>query len=148
MKRLKIVASGKSKQEEAQKRGKLFEELMANVLQHYGYNINKHKTNVNYAGMEIDIEGEARIAGIPLYAECKCYSSDITADKLQTFFGKYMSFWFKNKKSEGLFIAIPGINSHARGFYNENCKSNSQISIKIIEEPDVENKRTPTFLLT
>jgi len=137
MKRLKIVASGKSKQEEAQKRGKLFEKLMGNVLQHYGYNINKHKTNINYAGMEIDIEGEARIAGIPLYAECKCYSSDITSDKLQTFFGKYMSFWLKNNKSEGLFIAIPGVNSHARGFYNENCKSNNQISIKIIEEPDV-----------
>jgi hypothetical protein len=54
MGRLKILASGSSPQAQAQARGKLFEKLMANVLRHYGYSIDRI-ASVNYAGMEIDI---------------------------------------------------------------------------------------------
>ena len=76
MGRLKILGSGDSPQARAQARGKLFEKLMTLVLQHYGYQIDT-KPNVNYAGMEIDIEGRAILADVQLYAECKCYETDV-----------------------------------------------------------------------
>src|SRR5215813_5135459 len=39
-----------------------------------------YRTNVTYAGMEIDEEGQARLVRVPLYAECKCYRTEITAE--------------------------------------------------------------------
>lgn len=137
MERLRIVAGGNSEQEKANARGKLFEKITAEVLRHCGYEIDEHRANVNYAGMEIDIEGKTRITGIPLYAECKCYSSDLSSEKLQTFYGKYMTRWFKDNRCHGLFIAIPGINSHAMGFYREHCCSNDRITISILQESQV-----------
>jgi len=134
---LKILANGDSSGAKSNERGKLFEKVSAEVLRHYGYAIDKRQFNVTYAGMEIDIEGKAQITGVPLYAECKCYSMNVDCEKLQTFFGKYMARWFNNNKANGLFIAIPGINSSAMGFYRDNCESNQQITLRLLQEPDV-----------
>src|SRR5690349_12976216 len=121
-------------------RGKLFEKLMAEVLRHYGYSIDHHITNVNYAGMEIDIEGRHLVTGIPLYAECECYETEmVDAPKLQAFYGKYMAKWLKEKRSHGLFIALPGINSHAQGFYREYCELSSEVTFRLSEEEQVLN---------
>jgi|GEM_PF-527319 len=136
---LKVIASGDTDGARAQARGKLFETLAAHVLRHHGYDIDKQQINVTYAGMEIDIEGRARIAGVPLYAECKCYASSVNCEKLQTFYGKYMTRWFKDSKAQGLFLALPGINSPAMGFYRDNCESNRQITLKLLQEPAVLN---------
>jgi Restriction endonuclease len=136
MARLKILAEGNSTQARANARGKLFEEIMARVLRHYGYKID-HLANVNYSGMEIDIEGRAIATGLPLYAECKCYEKEVDAPQLQSFFGKYMTKWFKNNRSQGLFIALPGVNSHAKGFYRDNCESNNDITVRLYEEDQI-----------
>ena len=136
MGRLKILADGNSPQAQSQRRGKLFEKLMSEVLRHYGYKIDDIPS-VNYAGMEIDIEGRTLLANTPLYAECKCFDTDVTSPDLQKFFGKYTTRWFKDKRCQGLFVAIPGVNSHAKGFYRENCESNAEITIQLIEEQQV-----------
>lgn len=136
MGRLKIVAAGNSPQAQAQARGRLFEKLMAEVLRHFGYSIDK-PSNVNYAGMEIDIEGKAIATNIPLYAECKCYENEVDSPKLQAFLGKFMTMWFKDKRCQGIFIALPGINSHAKGFYREHYEGNSEITIRLMEEKEV-----------
>lgn len=136
MGRLKILADGHSIQARAQARGQLFENLMAQVLRHYGFSIDR-KPNVNYAGMEIDIEGKSIATGIPLYAECKCYETEIDAPKLRAFYGTYMARWLKDKRSQGLFIALPGINSHAKGFYRDNCEGHSEITVRLMEEKQV-----------
>ena len=79
---IRVSASGSSPHAIAQAKGKLFEQLMANVLRHHGYEID-HILNVNYSGIEIDIEGHATVTGIPLYAECKCYDTPVDSPKLQ-----------------------------------------------------------------
>lgn len=136
MGKLKILASGSSTQARAQARGKLFEVLMAEVLQQLGYKIDRIP-NINYAGMEIDIEGKAIATGVPLYAECKCYETNVDSQKLQAFYGKYMTRWRKDRRSQGLFIALPGVNSHAKGFYREYIESDSEIAVRLLEEDDV-----------
>lgn len=132
MPKLKILADGNSTQAKANARGHLFEDLMSEVLRNYGYEI-KDKSNVNYSGMEIDIEGESILHKTKLYAECKCYDKVIDSPKFQAFFGKYMAKWRKDSSCHGLFIAIPEINSYARGFFNDNC----QDIIQVLEENDV-----------
>ncbi len=136
MGRLKILARGDTKKIKAQKRGKLFEFLMAKILRSYGYKID-NIPNVNYAGMEIDIEGKEKISHFPLYAECKCFETDVNTSYLEIFYGKYMTRWFKNKRSIGLFIALPGINSHAKGWFKENIENNQEISIRMLEEEEI-----------
>lgn len=133
---LKILASGETPQAESQARGKLFEKLMTEVLRHYGYKIDRIP-HTNYAGMEIDIEGKHIATNVAFYTECKCYETDVTSPKLQAFFGKYMSRWFKDKRCHGLFIALPGINSHAKGFFKENIQYNSEISFSLFEKNEV-----------
>ena len=137
MDKLRIVAKGDSKKMQDNARGKLFEKIVSEVLRHNGYEIDEHNTNISLAGMEIDIDGKAKFTGIPMYAECKCYSSDVGSDKLHIFFGKYMTRWFKDSRCIGLFVALPGINSHAKGFYQENCCKNKQITLKLLQETDV-----------
>jgi hypothetical protein len=136
MGRLKILASGNSPQAQAEQRGKLFEGLMADVLRQFGYKIDA-QPNVNYAGMEIDIEGRVTIGGAPLYAECKCYETDVDCPKLQAFCGKYMSRWLQDKRCQGVFIALPGLNSHAKGFYREYYEQRTDVTLGILEEQDV-----------
>lgn len=147
MGKLIILASGDTNKTQARARGKLFEKLMSEVLRHYGYKIDRI-TNINYAGMEIDIEGKAIATKIPLYAECKCYHKEIDSPKLQKFFGNYMTRWFKNKKCQGLFIALPGVNSHAKGFYRENCEEHSEFTLCLYEEEQVLDAILDTHELT
>ncbi len=146
MGQLKIVAIGNSPQSKAQARGKLFEKLMTDVLRHYGYKIERIPS-VNYAGMEIDIEGKAIATGIPLYAECKCYDGEVDSPRLQEFFGKYMARWLKDKKCQGLFIALPGINSYAKGYYRENCEG-PEITVRLYEEPQILEALFETKVIT
>ena len=136
MGKIKILADGKNERDKAQARGKLFEKMIGEVLRHYGYKINK-TPSVNYAGMEIDIEGELIATGIPLCAECKYSEKQVDTPKLQAFIGKYITRWNKDKKCHGLFLAIPGINSHAKGFYNENWKNTPDYTVVLYEEEQV-----------
>lgn len=135
MARLRILAPGRTKHYQAEARGRLFEQLCRNVLRHEGYDIDR--SNVNYAGMEIDVEGHHRVSGIPLYAECKCHATDVDAPGFQAFFGKYMTRWFRDQRAHGLFLALPGINSHATGFYNENCRDRTNITLMLLQEEHV-----------
>lgn len=134
MGQLKILAEGKSPQAKAQARGKLFERLMAEVLRHQGYEIDK---STIYAGMEIDLVGTHKTMGTPLYAECKYHATPIDAPKLQAFFGKYMACWSKDKRCQGLFIAVPELTNYARGFYKENIEANQEFNIHLLEEQKV-----------
>ena len=136
MGKFKVIAKGETEKNRANNRGKLFEFLMAKVLRHYGYRIEK-KPNVNYAGMEIDIEGKEKISEYPLYAECKCYEIELNTRSLEIFYGKYMTRWFTDKKAIGLFIALPGINSHAKAWFKENIETNKEIRIRLFQEEEI-----------
>ena len=133
---LRILADGKNEKDQANNRGRLFEKVCAEVLRRYGYAIDKNAPSVNYSGMEIDIEGHHEISRAPLYAECKCYSADIKAPQVQAFAGKYLSMYLKNKKAQGVFIALPKVNPHALGFIRDNLETD-KVSFRLLQETDV-----------
>lgn len=136
MPQLRIVAAGKSPQAQANARGHLFESLMAEVLRHHSCTIDK-KPTVNYAGMEIDIDGHETLSRVPIYAECKCYDTDVEAPKLQAFYGKYMTRWRKDPRCRGLFIALPGLTGPAKGFWREECENAKDTTVTLLEEEGV-----------
>ena len=136
MAKLKILAHGQTDRAKSQARGQLFERLMGTVLSANGYQVYE-VSNVNYAGMEIDIAGTAKFAGNSLYAECKCHDTEVDSAHIQRFFGKYMTRWLNEPNCQGLFVALPGLNSHAKGFYRDNCEPHERISFKVLEEEQV-----------
>lgn len=133
---LKILSLRESPQASAQARGKLFEKLASEILRHLGYTVDKI-SSVNYSGIEIDIEGRTIVAALPLYAECKCYDTPVDSPKFVAFYGKYMSRWIRDKRSQGILLALPAINSHAKAFYRENCELNQEITLTLMEEDKV-----------
>jgi len=133
---LKILAPGKSTQAKANARGKLFEKLMAEVLRHLGYKIDKVASR-NYSGMEIDIVGSAIATQIPLYAECKFYEAELDSHQLQAFVGKYTAFWLDDNRCQGLFLAVPGVNPAAKAFYEEKWKGRKEMTVLLVEEEEV-----------
>ena len=137
MGKLKILADGVNNQAKSNARGHLFEKLMAVVLNRHGYTIDEQRPSVNYAGMEIDIDGRSTLTGVKVYAECKCYDKAIDAPSLQAFIGKYLTKRLSDSLCQGLFIAIPGLNSHARGFYNENFENRKEIAVNVLNEEAV-----------
>lgn len=46
-------------------------------------------------------------------------------------------YGFKDTKAHGLFVALPGVNSHAMGYYRDNCEANDKITVRLLQEPDV-----------
>jgi hypothetical protein len=136
MAQLAILAGGGSAPAQAQARGKLFEKLMAEVLRQLGFSIDRIPS-VNYSGMEIDIEGRAIATGVPVYAECKFYENEIESPKLQAFFGKYTAMWLRDHRCQGLFISVPGINSHGKGFYRDNMERADGMTVRLLEQDAV-----------
>lgn len=133
---LRIEAPGNSIQEKNEKRGKLFEKLCRDLLRSLGYEI-RRVTRVNYAGMEIDIEGEKIIEKTSFIGECKAHSSEISADKLQKFVGKLTARWLKDKTMQGVFIILPQLNPYARGYYNEFFRDEKNMILSVLEEEDI-----------
>ncbi len=136
MAKLRVLASGSTPSARSQKRGKLFESLMTDVFRRFGYTFNG-TASTNYSGMEIDIDGIHTATNLPLYAECKCYESEVDSPKLQAFFGKYVALWMKDNRAHGIFVAIPGINPHAKGFYRDNCEANPKLTLRLYQEDEV-----------
>jgi hypothetical protein len=135
---LRILSLRESPQASAQERGKLFERLVSDVLRHLGYVIDGIPS-INYSGMEIDIEGRSIVADLPLYAECKCYDIPVDSPKFQAFYGKYTSRWRRDKRSLGIFLVLPRLNSHAKAFYREYCEQDREMTVRLLEEEKVLN---------
>jgi len=136
MGRLKILAQGKSSQAMARARGKLFEAMMTQVLNYYGYSVNRilHTDTVE---MEIDIMGRHKATGLSFYADCRFYEAVLPAHDIQAFYGKYMARWHKDKRCHGIFIVLPGVNPSAREFFREHIGGNSEVTAFLYEENKV-----------
>ncbi|MBK6528820.1 MAG: restriction endonuclease [Deltaproteobacteria bacterium] len=93
----------------------MFEHFVANLLNDFGYQKPTFGDLNNTAdGIEIDVTGSLELTGQRMIAECKAWSSPISAKVLLSFYGKLGVQRFKNPDLVGFFIAIPGLTSSAR----------------------------------
>ena len=130
---LRIEAKGISKQDGNEKKGRLFEKLCEELLNALGYKITNR--NVNYAGMEIDLEGERTLEGIPFICECKGQKAEIGAKEFQAFAGKLSAKQKKNRQTFGIFLTLSRLNSSAKGFYQDYFAGGNELIL--LEEPKI-----------
>ena len=112
------------------RRGHLFEEFMARVMELYGYS-EPHTTNLNVAadGVEIDIELKGALSGEPAMAECKAYSKPIVASQLTSFYGKLALRRFEDPHIRGYFVAIPRLTPDADNVAKKYQKADSKFRV-------------------
>ena len=132
MERLKIITAVRSPRAGI----KLFEGVASEVLHHYGYRFGR-VLNIDYSGMEIEIEGKHKPTGMSFYALCKWSDKDIPLKEIQAFYGKYMTKWHQDKQCHGLFIVLPGVAGPAKEFYQDQIESNPAVNVQLFEEMDV-----------
>lgn len=130
---LRIEAKGISKQDENEKKGKLFEKLCEELLNALGYKITNR--NVNYAGMEIDLEGERTLEKIPFICECKGQKAEVGSKEFQAFAGKLSAKQKKNPQMFGIFLTLSQLNQSAKGFFQEYFAGKNELIL--LEEPEI-----------
>ena len=135
MGKLRIFVSGRSQHTRTRARGKLFAEMMTQVLNHDGYHVD-HILHSDPAQMEIDIQGKHRGTGFPFYAACRFSETPMPERDLQAFFGRYMIKWHTDRRCHGLFIVLPGLDGAAIKFYREHIKNNTHVTTFLYDEDD------------
>lgn len=130
---LRIEAKGVSIQDGNEKKGRLFEKLCEELLNSLGYRITDR--DIRYAGMEIDLEGERTLEGIPFICECKGQKTEIVAKEFQAFAGKLSAKQKKNHQTFGIFLTLSRLNSSAKGFYQDSFAGGNELIL--LEEPKI-----------
>lgn len=134
---LKIAAFARSPEQRNKVAGDLFEQMMASVVTALGYELTAPATTrILSAGVEIDIHARHRLTQKPVIIECKFYSAPVEAGLLKKFFGVFMAEHLADPTVEGLFVAVPGLNSAASGFFRDKIEP-AGISFKCMQEASV-----------
>ncbi len=99
-------------------KGKLFEELMGDVLDSQGYTDLEFR-QITSTG-EFDITGRHRFSGQEILVECKAESSPIGKPKLKDFHSKY-TIEYENREGDlpllGIFFSLSGFTTPASRYY-------------------------------
>jgi hypothetical protein len=135
MGRLKILATGRSQHSRTRTRGKLFAEMITQVLTHDGYHVD-HILHQDPTQMEIDVQGKHRKTGSPFYAVCRLSETPLGERDLQAFFGRYMVKWHMDRRCYGLFIVLPGLDEASIKFYREKIHNNADITTFLYDIED------------
>jgi hypothetical protein len=107
-----VLADGATDAARNEKRGKLFEEFVALLLEKYGYEKpTRERLNVTSSGIELDVTARHRADNTDATAECKAYSTPVPAGELDKFYGKLGRLRLKNHEFFGWFFALPRLTS-------------------------------------
>lgn len=105
---LLVLAPGDSPAAVANARGHLFEAFVAKVLHSYGYDEPvTSNMNVTSEGVELDVTATHRLTKSVAIAECKAYTTNVSAQALTSFFGKLGMERFEKPDCHGFFFALP-----------------------------------------
>lgn len=95
-------------------KGKLFEELLQNLLKELGYDVKiRQKKN----SLEYDIEGCNMITSEKLIAEAKAHGVTIPGKDIAAFMGKLVPLGIMEKKVCGLFISVSAFTPEAEDYF-------------------------------
>lgn len=103
-----VLAKGATTAEVSANKGHLLEDLLAQLLGELGYEKpTVESLRVTAEGIELDVTAKAKVTGQQLIAECKAYSSNISAGEFTSFMGKYLLAREDNRQLAGIFLGLP-----------------------------------------
>lgn len=111
-------------------KGHLFEKLMTHVMHSLGYeDPTTDNVNVKADGIELDISTTHEMNNSNAIAECKAYSTNVSAEKLSAFYGKLAMQRYSESNLDGFFFAIPNITADAQDFVRTIQKSDQRFQV-------------------
>lgn len=117
---VRILADGGSRGEIANKRGRLLEVFVGQLLGTQGYERpTRDSLNVTSEGAEIDVVARHRVTGQAIVCECKAHSSNVGVPHLSSFIGKFTLARADDPGCQGIFVGLPRLTSDA----NEKARS-------------------------
>jgi hypothetical protein len=110
-----VLAQGATAHDVNQRRGHLFEQFVARLLERLGYmEPTTDRLNVSVNGIELDVTARHRVSSDQAIVECKAYSASLRTDHLTKFYGKLSAERIRGRPNLfGLFVAIPDLVSEA-----------------------------------
>lgn len=119
---LYIISTENKSGKRSNEKGKLFEELMAQLLKKMGWKVASKDRNIMLAGIEIDIKAANKTYDDQkLIAQCKAYKSPIERSILSDFWGQIEPEIAKAKNDNlqlrSLFLSTSELNGSAKGYY-------------------------------
>ena len=110
-----VLADGASKGATDNARGHLFEKFVAHLFHMYGYSQPSiENSNVTADGIELDVVATHEISRQEMIAECKAYSSPVSAAMLGTFHSKLVTRRYKAPNTQGYFVALPRLTANGK----------------------------------
>ena len=110
-----VLAEGASKGAIDNARGHLFEKFVAHLFHVYGYSQPSiENCNISADGIELDVIATHLISGQKMIAECKAYSSPVSAAMLGTFHSKLVTRRYKEPNTQGYFVALPRLTANGK----------------------------------
>ena len=107
-----VLAEGDTASAINNARGHIFEKFVAQLLHAFGYSEpTRESLNVTADGIEIDVVATHGLSGHTALAECKAYTSAVSAAMLGTFHSKVVTRRYIDPTTQGFFVAIPRLTS-------------------------------------
>ncbi|QDU30248.1 hypothetical protein ETAA8_53670 [Anatilimnocola aggregata] len=122
-----VLAEGRTQSEQNNRKGHLFEEFIALLMELYGYEKpTRDRLNSTENGIELDVTTSHKLTGQRAIAECKAYSTNLDAPAITGFYGKLASARFDIPDLVGFFVAIPGLTAGADVFFRKTASNDQQ----------------------
>ncbi|QCB51981.1 hypothetical protein E5720_16470 [Rhodococcus sp. PAMC28707] len=110
-----VLAEGDSTSAVNNARGHIFEKFVAQLLHAFGYSKpTRESLNVTANGIEIDVVATHELSAHTALAECKAYTSAVSAAMLGTFHSKVVTRRYTDPATQGFFVAIPRLTSNGQ----------------------------------
>jgi len=121
---LYIISIENKTEKRSNEKGKLFEELMVQLLKKMGWKVTSKDRRIISAGIEIDIKATNKTyADQELIAQCKAYRNPIERSILSDFWGQIEPEIAKAKNEKlqlrSLFFSTSELNGSAKGYYKD-----------------------------
>lgn len=110
-----VLADGDTQSGRANNRGHLFERFFALLLETHGYTAaTAERVDVTSDGVEIDIRAQHRMSNSLALAECKAYSTPVSAKELMAFVGKLVAERDETEADiDGFMVCLPKLTQPA-----------------------------------
>ena len=112
-------------------KGKLFENLIAEILQKLGFT--SIKLRCRQIGAEYDLEAVNSVTHEDVIGECKAWDIPISSEHLQKWLGKYVLVLSDKPNCIALFFSLSALGSEARSLYR---KINKKYPKFVVHEPN------------
>ncbi len=112
--KLEVVPTDQ-RQSHSNQKGKLFEDLVARLLEALGFEKpTESSLRTTSNGIELDVAVKRKLVEVIGLVECKAYSSPVAAKELQAFHGKLQTERYDREDCEGFFFALPRLTASGR----------------------------------